>query len=86
MNGMFLRTEVYILFTLTFFFPREVENIFFEVLLPNSKSITVGTIYRPPNQSNFLEILNDNMNKIDSVNNEIYRGLNFIHLNIFLSP
>ena len=53
-------------------FPREVENIFFEILLPNSKPLTVGTIYRPPNQSNFLEILNHNMNKIDSVNNKIY--------------
>ena len=29
-------------------FPREVENIFFEILLPNSKPITVGTIYLPP--------------------------------------
>ena len=27
-------------------FPREVENIFFEILLSNSKPITVGTIYR----------------------------------------
>ena len=26
-------------------FSREVGNIFFEILLPNSKSITVGTIY-----------------------------------------
>ena len=34
-------------------FPREVENIFFEILLPNSKPITLGTIYCPPNQSNF---------------------------------
>ena len=53
-------------------FPREVENILFEILLPKWKPITVGTIYRPPNQSNFLEILNDNMNKIDSANSEIY--------------
>ena len=53
-------------------FPREVENILFEILLPKWKPITVGTIYRPPNQSNFLEILNNNMNKMDSVNNEIY--------------
>ena len=53
-------------------FPREVENIFFEILLPNSKPITVGTIYRPPSQNNFLEVLNDNMNKIDSINNETY--------------
>ena len=30
-------------------FPLEVENIFFEILLLNSKPITVGTIYRPPN-------------------------------------
>ena len=29
-------------------FPREAENIFYEILLPNSKPITVGTIYRPP--------------------------------------
>ena len=53
-------------------FPREIESVFFEILLPNSKSITVGTIYRPPNQSNFLEALNENMNKIDSISNEIY--------------
>ena len=53
-------------------FPREIESIFFEILLPNSKPITVGTIYRPPNQSNFLEVLNENMNKIDSISNEIY--------------
>ena len=53
-------------------FPNKVENIFFEILLRNSKPITVGTIYRLLNQRIFLEILNDNMNKIDSVNNEIY--------------
>ena len=29
-------------------FPWEIENIFFEILLPNSKPIIVGTIYRPP--------------------------------------
>ena len=28
-------------------FPSETENISFEILLPNSKPITVGTIYRP---------------------------------------
>ena len=28
-----------------FIFPCEVENIFFEILLPNSKEITLGTIY-----------------------------------------
>ena len=50
--------------------PTEIESVFFEILLPNSKPIAVGTIYRPPNQSNFLEVLNENMNKIDSISNE----------------
>ena len=46
-------------------FPREIESVFSEIVLPSSKPITVGTIYHPPNQSNFLELLNENMNKID---------------------
>ena len=53
-------------------FPSEIESVFFEIVLPNSKPITVGTIYRPPSQSNFLEILNENLNKIDSISNETY--------------
>ena len=53
-------------------FPREIESVLFEILLPNSKPITVGAIYRPPNQSNFLEVLNENMNKIDSISSKIY--------------
>ena len=65
-------------------FPREVDNIFFEILLPNSKPTTVETIYRPPNQSNFLEILNDNMNKINSVNNEIYI-LGDFNINLYIN-
>ena len=48
-------------------FPCEIKNIFFEILLPNSKPIIVGTIYRPPSQNNFLELVNSNMNKINSV-------------------
>ena len=50
-----------------FVFPREIESVFFEILLPNTKSITVGTFYRPPSRSNFLEVLNENMNKIESI-------------------
>ena len=30
------------------FFPPEIENIFFELLLPNTKPIVVRIIYRPP--------------------------------------
>ena len=31
------------------YFPKDIENIFFELLLPNTKPVVVGTIYRPPN-------------------------------------
>ena len=50
----------------------ETENIFFEILLPKTKRITVGIIYRPPNQSNFLETLNENLAKLDTLKKESY--------------
>ena len=65
-------------------FPHEVENIFFEILLLNSKPITRGTIYHPPSQSNFLEVLNDNMSKIDSLNNGTYIFGDF-NINLYLN-
>ena len=52
-------------------FPHEIESVFFEILLPNSKPITVGTIYCPPNQSNFLKVLNQSMNKIYPISSKI---------------
>ena len=64
-------------------FSREIESVFFEIVLPNSKPITVGTIYRPPNQSNFLEVLNKKMNKIDSISNEIYILGDILTINSF---
>ena len=51
------------------YFPKDIENIFFE-LLPNTKLIVVGTIYRPPNQTNFMEIFNENLSKVDTNNVE----------------
>ena len=39
------------------FFLEEIENIFFEILLPKTKPITVGIIYRPTNQNNFQQTL-----------------------------
>ena len=65
-------------------FPCEIENIFFEILLPNTKPVITGTIYRPPSQNNFLELLNSNMNKINSVDNEIYIHGDF-NINLFLN-
>ena len=55
-----------------------------EILLPNSKLVIVGTIYRPPSQNNFLELLNSNMNKSNSADNEIFI-LGDFNINLFLN-
>ena len=54
------------------FFAEEIENVFFETLLPKAKPIIVGIIYRPPNQSNFLQTLNKNFNKLDTPKKDLY--------------
>ena len=46
------------------YLPKDIENIFFELLLPNTKPIVVRTIYRPPNQTNFMDIFNENLSKL----------------------
>ena len=62
------------------FFPPEIENIFFELLLPNTKPIVIGIVYRPPSQSDFLEIINTHFSKLDTNNNEIYKS----NINLYL--
>ena len=64
------------------FFPNVIENIFFEILLPKTSPITVGIMYRPPSQTNFLEILNMTFEKVDTDKKEIYVIGNF-HINIY---
>ena len=65
------------------FFPTEIENIFFELLLPNTKPIVAGIIYRPSSQSEFLEIINTHFSKLDTNNNEIYI-LGDFNINLYL--
>ena len=68
-GGVACYVRNYLSYNILSVFPSETENIFFEILLPNSKPVTVGTIYcPPPSQTNFLEVVNNNMIKIDSVN------------------
>ena len=54
------------------FFPNVIKNIFLEILLPKTTPITVGIMYRPPSQTNFLEILNLTFEKVDIDKKEIY--------------
>ena len=64
------------------YFPKDIENIFFELLLPNTKPVVVGTIYRPPNQANFMEIFNENLSKVDKNNVETYI-LGYFNINLW---
>ena len=43
-------------YKLNSFLPNEIENIPFDILIPHTKPITIVIIYRPPNQSTFLDI------------------------------
>ena len=70
------------------FFPNVIKNIFFEVLLPKTRPVTVGIMYRPPSQTNFLEILNMTFEKVDIDKKEIYIlgdfNINMYHNNRYI--
>ena len=53
-------------------FPKKIENIIVKIILPITKPLIVGIIYRPPNQSNFLGIINANFDKLDTDMRESY--------------
>ena len=53
-------------YKLNSFLPNEVENITFDILMPHTKPITTGIIYRPPNQSTFLDIFEENLPKLNT--------------------
>ena len=63
-------------------FPTETENIFFDIFLPNSHSITVGIFYRPPNQSNFLDNISNDFTKLYTEKKEIII-LGDLNINLF---
>ena len=51
---------------------KEIENIIFGILLPQSKLITIGVFYRPLNQANFMELIVKNIFHLNLQDNEIY--------------
>ena len=59
-------------------------NIFLDLLLPNSKPILIGILYRPPDQSGFVDMLSSAVADIEDFDNqEVYflGDLNFNLLN-----
>ena len=43
-----------------------LEAIWFDLLLPKTKPIVVGTVYRPPDQNGFLDLFEGTLNKVRS--------------------
>ena len=61
-------------------FSDEIENIVFDMLLPETKPILVGILYRPPDQSKFLDKLSTTISRSNSFDNQevyILGDLNF---------
>ena len=57
-----------------------IENIFIDLLFLKTKPISVGIIYKPPSQTEFLERMITEFEALD-LNNEIY-GLGDFNINL----
>ena len=81
-NACFIRSDISYIQIQSF--PEEIENMFFEILLPKTKPIEVGIICRLLSQNNFLEILNKNLPSINIDAKEIYILADF-NINVYNS-
>ena len=56
----------------------DIENIFIDLILPKTKPITVGIVYKPPHQTGFIEKITANFNSLNVADTEMYvlRDLN----------
>ena len=50
--------------------PTDFENIFLDLLLPNSKPILIGIQYRPPDQSGFLDMVSSAIADMEDSDNQ----------------
>ena len=64
------------------FVSNEIENIFVELLIPKAKPITVGIVYKPPDQTRSLEILSNSLNSLNMLSEEwhILGNLNIVRM------
>ena len=69
-------------YNLKWFLSSEIENIFIEILFPHSRSLVLGTVYRPPSQGTFTETITEHFSKINTNNTELYI-LGDFNINLF---
>ena len=66
-------------------FSSEIENIFFDILLPKTKPILIGILYRPPEQSKFLDNLSTSISQTCSFNEQEVYILGDLNINLINS-
>ena len=62
--------------------PTDFENIFLDLLLPNSKPILIGIIYRPPDHPGFLDMVSSAIADMEDFDNQEAYILGNLNLNI----
>ena len=55
-----------------YYFSNEIENIFIDIFLPKTKPFTLGFFYRPPNQYNFLHLIEDDFKNLNPESKELH--------------
>ena len=63
-------------------FSSEVENIFLDMLLPKTKPILIGILYRPPDQSKFLDKLSTAISETDNFDGQEVYILGDLNINL----
>ena len=63
-------------------FSSEIENIFLDILLPKTKPILIGILYRPPDQSKFLDNLSTSISQTCSFNEQEVYILGDLNINL----
>ena len=50
----------------------KIENIFFDLLLPNTKTISITVVYKPPTDNHFLDYLSKGLNDFNLMENDLF--------------
>ena len=63
-------------------FSKDTENIFIDILLPKTKPILIGIIYRPPDQNGFIRSLSEAISNAENFDNQEVYILGDININL----
>ena len=83
--GLWLHKKCDPTFKLFTDFSSEIENIFRDILLPKTKPILIGILYRPPDQSKFLDNLSTSISQTCSFNEQEVSILGDLNINLINS-